>query len=167
MIKMTGILYFLFAGLMIWLASSAASATADCYSDCMDADGCGIAGFNTDASSCSGTQVRCSTDCRDQAPQKSYGAIAYSSQDGAYGYSDGWDNQGKAEKTALRYCSQNGSGCEIQVWFQNSCGAVAADGNLAFWGQNDSEEEAKRLALENCMKSGGQNCEVKVSHCSR
>jgi hypothetical protein len=146
----------------------ASNACADCYSDCINAEGCGIAGFN-DSVSCGHAQVRCSTECRDGgAARQSYGAIAYSTQTGAYGYSDDWDNQAQAEQTAMRYCNENGYGCEIMVWFYNSCGAVAADAGsgAAAWGQNSSETEAKRIALENCTQSGGQNCEIKVSHCS-
>jgi hypothetical protein len=119
-----------------------------------------------DSSYCSGTSARCSTECRNSPNNKSYGAIAYSAINGAYGYSDRWDNQENAEKTALKYCSEHGSGCEMIVWFYNSCGAVAADGNTVTWGQETSETEAKRKALDECRRAGGQNCEIKISHCS-
>jgi hypothetical protein len=155
---------FLYIGFMIWLVFSAAWVNADCYSDCMALYGCES---SIDSSYCSGTSARCSTECRNSANNKSYGAIAYSAIDGAYGYSDRWDNQEKAERTALKYCSENGSGCEIIVWFYNSCGAVAADGNTVTWGQDTSETEAKRKALDECRRrAGGQNCEIKISHCS-
>lgn len=141
-----------------------ASASADCFTDCMSAADCWIAGGNSDAAYCSGTEARCETDCRHQS--KPFGAIAYSAKDGAFGYSDGWDSQAQAEKTAVKFCSQNGKGCESMVWFQNSCGAVAADGSTAAWGQDDSEARAKQKALSACAKAGGKKCEVVVSHCS-
>jgi hypothetical protein len=119
-----------------------------------------------DSSYCSGTSARCSTECRHGGGSKSYGAIAYSVKDEAYGYSDNFESQERAETAALKYCSEHGSGCEIMVWFYNSCGAVAVDGSTVTWGQEASKIGAERRALEECKRAGGQNCEIKISHCS-
>ena len=94
---------------MILLACAAtAFAGMDCYRDCMDASGCWSSRSDENVAYCSDTQVRCSTDCRNQPKEKSYGAIAYSAKNGAYGFSDGWPDHEKAEKTALKFCKQNG-----------------------------------------------------------
>ncbi len=151
---------------IILLALSPASASAaDCYRECMDVASCGS---SMDSSYCSGVQARCSTDCRhaSEGGAKVYGAIAYSAKDEAYGYSDGWSNQKKAEKVALKYCQEKGQKCEPLVWFYNGCGAVAADGKKVGWGQNSSLQAATQQALDNCAKSGGKNCTLKASHCS-
>ena len=159
---------FLLASLIISCTITTAFAYADCYRDCMDQSGCGS---SMDSSFCSGTQARCSTDCRDKGPGgsgKIYGAIAYSAKNGAYGYSHGWTNKKKAEKVALKNCSQNGKGCKSRVWFYNGCGAVAADGSKVTWAQDSSEQAAMKKALDKCKRGlFRKHCEVKVSHCSR
>ncbi len=141
-------------------------AFADCYRDCITAAGCGIAGENSDQTSCSGAQARCSTDCRHGSDDGTYGAIAYSAADEAYGYSHGWDNQKQAEKEALMQCGQHGKNCEVMVWYSRSCGALAADGDKYGWGQNDVKARAEETAKKSCEKSGGKSCEIKTSQCS-
>jgi len=165
--------HFLCMGLMILLTGvtvDTAFAYDDCYRDCMDQSGCWSVGPESSGSYCSGTQARCSSDCLDKGPSgrgKIYGAIAYSKRNGAYGYSHGWTNQKKAEQVALKNCKENGSGCDVEVWFYNSCGAVAADGKKVAWGQGSSEQAASQQALEKCNKGFfKKHCEVKVSHCS-
>lgn len=158
-------LLFLFIGISV--SVSPVFAYGDCYRECMEMHGCQS---SMDSGYCSGTQARCSTECRNAAKEKSYGAIAYSKKNGAYGFSDGRENQKKAEQAALKYCTEHGSGCKSEVWFYNSCGAVASDGKkIVTWGQADSEQAARQQALDKCSKGlfFKRKCEVKVSHCSR
>jgi len=156
-----------FISLVIASAAPAFAYAADCYRECMDVASCGS---SMDSSYCSGVQARCSTDCRNQGPggrAKNYGAIAYSAKNGAYGYSHGWTNQRKAEKVAVKNCSENGKGCKSRVWFYNSCGAVAADGSKVTWAQASSEQAAMKKALDKCKRGlFRKHCEVKVSHCA-
>ncbi len=160
-------LTLLFFTCLVITSAATALAYADCYRECMDAHGCGS---SMDSSYCSGTQARCSTDCRDKGPGgrgKIYGAIAYSAKNGVYGYSHGWTNKKKAEKVAVKNCSANGKGCKSRVWFYNSCGAVAADGSKVTWAQGSSEQEARKKALDKCKRNFfRRHCEVKVSHCA-
>ncbi|MFI5382339.1 MAG: DUF4189 domain-containing protein, partial [Tepidisphaerales bacterium] len=68
---------------------------------------------------------------------------------------------------ALQNCAQHGNDCEVMVWFEHKCGAVAAgDGTDAFWGLGDSDGEARAEAQNKCVSGGGANCEVQVSQCS-
>jgi hypothetical protein len=140
---------------------------ADCYRDCMDMHGCGS---SLDSSYCSGVQGRCASECRDKGPEgraKSYGAIAYSRKNGAYGYSHGWASQKKAEAVALKNCKENGSGCKSEVWFYNGCGAVASNGQKVSWGQGSTRTAAMQQALKKCNSGFFQKkCEGKVSACS-
>jgi predicted house-cleaning NTP pyrophosphatase (Maf/HAM1 superfamily) len=108
-------------------------------------------------------------DCKQQCNkpyQKSYGAIAYSSKNKAWGTSNGWNSQGKAEQVALDNCSQRGPGCKRVVWFYNNCAAVAADGDIVTWGTDSSKPRAGEHALDQCKKSGGKKCELQTSTCS-
>lgn len=157
-----------FVPVLFILTIFCSSVVADnCYVDCMDASGCWYSRSDENVSYCSGTQARCSTECRNAEPKKSYGAIAYGIKDEAYGWSHGWNDQEKAEQVALKNCAEHGSDCEIQVWFYNSCAAVAADAELVTWGLDDSEKNAQTSALDKCTKAGGANCTLKTSHCSR
>jgi Domain of unknown function (DUF4189) len=107
--------------------------------------------------------------CTFEPPKPSYGAIAYGRKSGAYGYSHGWGDQAKAESVAMENCAQHGSDCEVMVWFDRKCGAVAArsDSTIAYWGLGDGAGAANSQAMSQCTKDGGRGCEVKVSHCSR
>jgi hypothetical protein len=96
-----------------------------------------------------------------------YGAIAYSPDDGNYGYSQNYGSRAQAESRARQQCGK--SDCEIAAWFYNSCGALAADEEEGSWGgaQGSSEQRASAGAQARCASEGGKNCKVLVSVCSR
>jgi hypothetical protein len=170
MIKIAKRFFFLFTGTtMLFCVFTSAFVYADCVQDCMDSHGCGV-GQNTSGSNCNVYQYRCLSDCLDSGPsggRKIYGAIAYSRKNGAYGYSHGWKNQKEAEKVAIKNCKENGKGCKSEVWFYNSCGAVASDGKHVTWGQASTPRAAMQQALDKCNKNWFKGkCEGKVSHCS-
>ena len=143
-----------------------AVAAADCFTDCMGQ--CWSSRSDENVSYCSGTEARCETECRNgRGHQKSYGVIAYSMTDGAFGYSDDWDNRANAEKHALDACTERGPGCDVIVWFFDSCAAVAGSGTIVAWGQDDVQSTAGKKALEVCAKKGGTKCNLKVGHCSK
>ena len=116
-----------------------------------------------------GTCVAHTTTCTTPAPPPpAYGAIAYGRTSMAWGYSDHWPSQSKAESVAKQNCAAHGSDCEIMVWYKNMCGAVAsADGNGAYWGLGDGVGAARGAALSKCAKGGGKNCTIQVAECSR
>lgn len=97
-----------------------------------------------------------------------YGAISYSPEDGAYGYSVFQPTREEAEKKALAACRERGSDCRKPVWFVNACGAiaVASDGP---WGQDwgHSQRQAIKKAIDWCTKYGGKDCKELFSTCSR
>ena len=78
-----------------------------------------------------------------------YGAIAYSTGNGAVGYSYDYGSRYAAEARALNEC---GGGCFIATWFRNACGAVAygPNGWGADWG-ND-RWQAERKATRRCSR---------------
>ena len=100
-------------------------------------------------------------------PAPSYGAIAYGRTSRAWGYSYRWNSQAKAESVAMQNCAQHGNDCEVMVWFDRKCGAVASgEGTTAFWGLGDSDGQARAAAQNKCVEGGGKGCEVQVSQCS-
>jgi hypothetical protein len=105
-------------------------------------------------------QVKCST-------IQFWGAIAYSSKDKGAGWSFGWNDLDKAKKEALNRCSKQGAACQLWVWFDNSCGAVAADGSIVTWGTAYSKADADQRALLQCRTAGGKKCVIEASVCSR
>lgn len=102
---------------------------------------------------------------RGSAPSARYGAIAYSPASGLYGYSDNYPNRAQADQRALRECGQ--ADCVVASWFWNQCGALAA-GDNGTWGAEagSSEARAQSLALARCDREGGNNCQIKISHCA-
>jgi hypothetical protein len=101
------------------------------------------------------------------APTSSYGAIAYGRTSNAFGYSYSWGSEAKAESVAMQNCGQHGNDCEVMVWFEHKCGAVASGGGTtAFWGLGDSDGQARADAQNKCVNGGGKDCEVQVSQCS-
>ena len=101
------------------------------------------------------------------APTASYGAIAYGRTSRAWGYSDRWGSQAKAESVAVQNCAQRGNDCEVMVWFEHKCGAVAlGEGTAAFGGLGNSDGQARADAQSKCVNSGGAACQIQVSQCS-
>jgi Domain of unknown function (DUF4189) len=101
------------------------------------------------------------------APADSYGAIAYSRTSGAFGYSYKWASRAKAESVAMQNCAQHARDCQVTVWYDRECGAVAADqGPTAFWGTGNTVSQARTAAQNECMKGGRKGCAVQVSQCS-
>jgi hypothetical protein len=101
------------------------------------------------------------------APAPSYGAIAYGRTSRAWGYSNKWSSQAKAESVAVQNCAPRGNDCEVMVWFEHKCGAVASgQGTAAFWGVGNSDSQARAEAQSKCVSGGGGVCKVEVSQCS-
>ena len=102
------------------------------------------------------------------APTRSYGAIAYGPTSGAWGTSYHWGSEAKAESSAMKTCAEHGDDCEVEVWFDRKCGAVAAAaGHIAFWGLGDSEDLARADAKNKCEQGGGKACRIQASQCSK
>ncbi len=102
------------------------------------------------------------------APAHSYGAIAYGLTSGAWGSSYSWASRAKAESVAMQNCAEHGDDCEVMVWFESKCGAVAlSQGTTAFWGLGDSDGQARADAQDKCANGGGKDCQVEVSQCSK
>jgi uncharacterized protein DUF4189 len=158
------LLILLCASFALWPASIAVA--GDCVVDCMYRSGCWSGGSVSNPAMCNDQQHRCQIQC-DGQNKKSYGAIAYSKKDQGVGWSYGWNDVSKAKKVALDNCSKHGSGCEIWVWYANSCGAIAADGKIVTWGSASAKQSADQRALAECAKAGGRKCVIQASQCSR
>jgi hypothetical protein len=112
---------------------------------------------------CQEIRAKCQNTCSNK---RSYGAIAYSAKDKGTGWSYGWEDQSRAEKEALKNCSDRGRACESIVWYYNGCGAVAADGKIVTWGRDSNKRRAEQTAMSECTKAGGKKCAIEVSQCS-
>jgi hypothetical protein len=136
-------------------------ATADCFSNCMAY--CWNGGSETDPEYCRDALYRCHIECE---VGNSYGAIAYSAKDQGVGWSRGSDDLSKAKKAAMDNCAARGSACKLLVWFNNSCGALATDGNIVRWGTALVKHNADQRALAECKKAAGKECAIQASVCS-
>lgn len=164
MMKKIFMLVILTGGLLF-----SSAAFADCFDECMSIKNCWHKG-QSHSSYCGSAEVNCESECErkeERAKQKSYGAIAYSIPDRGYGFSDGLSDRKDAEKVAMDYCRPNGKKCKPIMWFQNSCGSVAADRKKVGWARASTDMEAQEKALKMCKKKGGKNCQSIITHCAQ
>jgi hypothetical protein len=84
-----------------------------------------------------------------------YGAIAYSSSTGAYGYSYNNTSKYSANRRAIRSCRIRASkkDCKVVIGFKNACGALAKGYNRGFgYGSSVQKTIAKHNALNVCRR---------------
>lgn len=94
-----------------------------------------------------------------------YGAIAYGSHSGRYGYATDLSTRHEAERAAIRNCDSRD--CEVKVWFRNNCGALAVGKRgITGWAYNTRRGEARDRALEEC-RNRTRECKIVVETCSR
>ncbi len=109
--------------------------------------------------------------CQMQCSLDSFGAIAYSQETGAYGWSFEYRSRQAAENAALGSCRERQDGtedCRILAWFRSACGALALDPDGTYgadWGHSKADATEKALAV--CAEHGGQACEIEKLVCSR
>jgi hypothetical protein len=122
------------------------------------------ADFGNKADFCQEIRAKCQARC---SGKRWWGAIAYSAKDKGFGWSNNWNDVNDAKKQAMDRCSKRGTACKLWAWFENECGAVAADGNIVTWGTASLEAGAKQRALLECKKAGGKNCAIEAWACSK
>ena len=88
-----------------------------------------------------------------------WGAIAYNSKTGAYGYTIDQRTKRDAETSAFNQC---GSGCGMIKTFRDACGVVAVDGKRVTYESGASREIAESKARAKC----GESCTIKVWACT-
>lgn len=95
-----------------------------------------------------------------------FGALAYSSSTGSFGWSTGFNTRRAAEREALGNCGDQANDCEIATYFQNACGSIAAGSNGG-WGADwaDHMGEAERKAMRICRKND-TGCSIVVTKCA-
>ncbi|MBM3393319.1 MAG: DUF4189 domain-containing protein [Betaproteobacteria bacterium] len=100
-----------------------------------------------------------------------YGSIAVSASGLHAGFAQGKGNRAQARDSAVRTCikaaKSTSAGCAEQLWFKESCGALATGDNGAFgtgWGDNG--KLACRWALQSCRDAGGMACRADYYACS-
>jgi serine/threonine-protein kinase len=94
-----------------------------------------------------------------QGNRQLWGAIAYSSKTGSYGYAVDKRTKRDAETDAYRQC---GSNCDLIRTFRDACGAVAAKPNRVSSDTGASREIVEMKVLKKC----GGGCTVKVWACT-
>ncbi len=91
-----------------------------------------------------------------------YVAIAYSPDNGSYGWANNAFTQDQAQDTALQNCRNfGGQQCEIDAWAHNECAALAVAGGAHYGWYGATIAEAQDAAL---TRNGGG--EVIVAHCA-
>ena len=88
-----------------------------------------------------------------------WGAIAYSTKSGSYGYAVDRKTKRDAELDAFRQCGAN---CDLIRHFRDACAAVAAKPTRTSSDTGASREIAEMKAMKKC----GSDCAVKVWACT-
>jgi uncharacterized protein DUF4189 len=110
----------------------------------------------------------CQIRCKGKTNPPAYGAIAYSRKDKLWGFTYGQNDKATAEKLAMQYCvKQGGAKCQVEATFNNTCGAIAASGDIVTWGTDGTKYNAEQRAVAECKRVGGKQCEAQSSICSR
>jgi uncharacterized protein DUF4189 len=95
------------------------------------------------------------------SPKNAWGAVAYSSATGAYGYTVDQPSRRSAETEAFRQC---GADCDVIKTFRNTCGAIAEADRHYAWETGASREIVEMKARRKC---GGDACRIAVWACTR
>ncbi|MEZ5800215.1 MAG: DUF4189 domain-containing protein [Nitratireductor sp.] len=86
------------------------------------------------------------------ACSKQFGAIAYSPNTGAHGYSYDYSSRGEAETYAMNECRKYAGDCRVAIWFRNACGALAV-GNIGGWGSGWGDGQQRVVeAINTCQQ---------------
>ena len=93
-------------------------------------------------------------------PKTLWGAIAYSTKTGAYGYAVDYATKRAAETEAHRICGTN---CDLVRNFRNGCAAVATREKRVASDLGASRDIAQAKALKKC----GDRCTVAVWACTK
>jgi Domain of unknown function (DUF4189) len=92
--------------------------------------------------------------------QQLWGAVAYNSKTGAYGYAVDVKSKRDAEAGAFRQC---GNDCDTIRTFRNTCGAIAVKPRHTYWDTGASREIVETKVLKKC---GDAQCKVVVWACT-
>ncbi|MEL7252826.1 MAG: DUF4189 domain-containing protein [Pseudomonadota bacterium] len=92
-----------------------------------------------------------------------WGAVAFNSMTGSYGYAHSYSSESQAAAAAQDGCRYD---CPEVKTFYNQCGAAAVGANGGYgWGFGLSRAEAENVALSYCYDYDN-GCQVLVWSCS-
>jgi len=102
---------------------------------------------------------------------KTWGAVASPSKGNMGGASVNELTETAAKRKAVEHCKQNGGGlCKIDFVYQNQCVSAVSSPELTSSGTKyvsaATKEEAIEVALQDCRKAGGTQCQSIYSACS-
>lgn len=155
------LLFLVILSLGLRPSKSTSAEAGDCLYQC---EGSTCADFGNHTDLCQELRAKCQARC---SGRRQWGAIAYSTPDEGAGWSFGFNDVDAAKKEALRRCALQGKACQLWAYFENECGAVAADGKIVTWGTAYLKENAQQRALLECRKAGGKNCTIEAWACSK
>jgi hypothetical protein len=140
----------------------ASAAGGDCLYEC---EGSMCADFGNKTQLCQETRAKCQARC---SGKRWWGAIAYSVPDQQSGWSYEYSDVNAAKKQAMNRCiAAKGRACQVWAYFENECGALAADGKTVTWGTASLRPDAEKRALLECRKAGGRSCAIQAWVCSK
>lgn len=97
-----------------------------------------------------------------------WGAIAQDPTSGMMGVSNAKTSKSEAGKTAIADClSHGGARCRVETFYTNQCVAVIQGVGSSYASKAESDEVARRLAMDRCTQQADTDCHVYYKACSR
>lgn len=161
----------LLATALLAFSANAQTSVEECMAGCGDgARACEAVGDGRD---CATPRSSCLADCQNfsgggSTRAQKFGAFAYSSSARAHGSAYDYPSRASAEAAALKSCRQIAAGCEVVLWFYNTCGSLATttDGTYGT-GYGAAKYLAEGYAMQGCRQQGGGNdCAVQRTICT-
>ena len=97
--------------------------------------------------------------------QDLFGAIAYSTGSGAYGWAKDHPTRQAAERASLTACGKLAKDCRNVLWFKNGCGSLAVSAKAYGWGWGSTQALADGEAVKACSKHA-TGCKVTSQACT-
>jgi serine/threonine-protein kinase len=95
-----------------------------------------------------------------------YGALA-TSPDADFGFAYNFDDAEGARQRAMSECRKHSNKCAVKGTFQNTCVSIAKASNGAMgWAWGHGKRDDERMAMEECEKNKGRNCEFSRRFCT-
>ncbi len=99
--------------------------------------------------------------------RRGFGALAYNPKDRRWAESYGYPSSTTAKRNALSTCGGSDKGCQIAIWYNKYCGAVANAPNGAWsGGKGRTAKAAAQDAVNRCAKVSA-DCKLLRVNCSR
>lgn len=171
-VKLCGII-LVAAALLSGIGAARADSFDYCMDRCLQDHSCSTT--SRESNYCGVTRGDCSAQCSRagssagrQQSTVTYGALAYSPDTGATGWSYNYGSESQANQSALKACGAKARDCVVTQTIHDFCAAVVDgdDHKAPASAVGSTLARAEGLALAACRTQGGKSCKVAGEVCT-